>query len=335
MDDLEQVAALLTKPGPSGGMIERGRDQLTEAIRNPARRNPARRRPGLPYPAGRRLARWTPAGWLAAGATLTAAAAAAAVLASGVVTPGGNVPISTGPPPKGTHGSRPPATHPPTVAQKILLAAAATALHQHPGTYWHFKIRINPAGHVKPPPGVTVVSTDESWIALDGKYWNAQPPCGAPGTAVFEGPGYAGYYIGKRDVNYRLTQRLPTSPAALTAWVARQGGSSAVGGGPTFVPLTLISLLWQVPAPPALRATAFEALAALPGDRSLGPVKGGVGLLIRLAGVPAADWIRLVVDPKTSLVRSEGNAKAITIIHAGWTNRLPKIVPLGGKTCSG
>jgi hypothetical protein len=108
-----------------------------------------------------------------------------------------------------------------------------------------------------------------------------------------------------------------------------------VGGGATFVPETLISLLWQVPAPPAVRAAAFEALAAWPGVKSLGPVKGGVGLLIKLRRVPAADWPRLVVDPATALVRSEGDAKAITVIHTRWTNRLPKIVPLGGKTCPG
>jgi len=332
MDDLQQLATLLTKPEPSGETVGRGRRRLMQAIDATAHQRPAR------------LARGRRAGWLAAGLGLaTAATAAILVVTSGGTTPGRAV--SGGTPRATAHSSgpaparpRPSPSHPVPISElsgrQILLAAAATALKQRPGTYWHFKIRVNPKGHPKPPPGVHVFNTDESWVALDGKYWNAQPRCAAPpGTAVFKGPGYAGFYLGNLDVNYQVTRRLPTNPAALTAWVAKYNPHDI--NGPSFIPMTLISLLWQVRAPPTVRATAFQALAALPGVKSLGPVKGGVGLLITLPHVPAGDWIRLVVDPATSLVRSEGTAKGITIIHAGWTNQLPRIIPLPPKNACG
>jgi hypothetical protein len=327
VDDLEVLAMLLAKPEPSGDVIGRGRDQLTDAIRAPAR---------LGGPAlGRRRTR----GLVAGAIGLTAAVAAVVILvASGLVTSGRGVPTATATVPAGTHSGSPAAIRPravgPSPGQKVLLAAAATALRQRPGTYWHFKIRINAKGP-KPPPGTNVVNTYESWIARDGKYWNAQPRCAAPpGTAVFEGPGYAGFSLGKVDVTYQVTRRLPTNPAALTAWVTKFNPSGVYG--PTFVATTLISLLWQVPAPPAVRAAAFRALAALPGVTSLGPVRGGVGLLITFPHTPAGDWIRLVVDPATSLVRRSGDAKGTTIIHAQWTNRLPRIIGLPPKNaCEG
>ena len=332
MDDLQQLAALLTKPEPSGDVIDRGLRQLTDAIHAPDRRRLGRRRV-----AGQRPARRHSAGWLAAGIGLTAVAAAVAVVVTSVmVTSGGKTPIGGPTVPTGPRTS-PAATHSPhpaaTPAQKILLAAAATALRQRPGIYWHFKIRINVKGP-KPPPGANDVNTYESWIARDGKYWNAQPRCAAPpGTAVFEGSGFAGFSLGKLNVTYQVTRRLPTDPAALTAWIAKYNPHDV--NGPSFVPLTLVSLLWQVPAPPAVRATAFQALAALPGVKSLGPVKGGVGLLITFPHTPAAYWFHLVVDPATSLVRRSGIGKATTIIHAGWTNRLPRIIPMPSKYACG
>jgi len=332
MDDLQQLATLLAKPEPSGDVIDRGRRGLTDAIHTPARRRPGRwgmARPGV----GRRY----PAGWLACGAGLTTAAAAAAVVvATGVLTPGGTVPSGTNPAPVGPHSRGPAPAQPavvPSPAQKILLAAAATVLGQHQGTYWHFKIKMNLNGP-KPPPGWHVINTDESWIARDGKYWNAQPRCAAPpGTAVFEGPGLGEFGLGNIELTYQITRRLPTNPAALAAWFAKHNPHDKYGL--PFVADALIALQWQVPAPPRIRAAAFQALAAMPGVTSLGPVKGGVGLLITFPHEPDS-WIRLVIDPATSLVRSEGNLKGVTIIQkAQWTNRLPRVIPLPPKYACG
>ena len=75
-------------------------------------------------------------------------------------------------------------------------------------------------------------------------------------------------------------------------------------------------------------------MATLPGVQSIGPVKGGQGLLISLIGGQQA---RLVVDPATSRVRdtnffvtSDGGefwvfpSTASATIIAEWTNRPPK-----------
>jgi len=333
MDDLQQLATLLAKPEPSGDVIGRGRRELIDAIHAPARRRLGRwagvRRPGMARPGvGRRY----PAGWLACGAGLTAAAAAAAaVVATGLLTPGGTVPSGTHPVPTGTAPTQPAVA--PSPAQKVLLAAAATVLRQHEGTYWHFKIKMNLNGP-KPPPGWHVINTDEGWIARDGKYWNAQPRCAAPaGTAVFEGPGLGGFRLGNIVLTYQVTRRLPTNPAALAAWFAKYNPDGKYGV--SFVADALIALQWQVPTPPRVRAAAFQALAAMPGVTSLGPVKGGVGLLITFPHEPDS-WIRLVIDPATSLVRSEGNLKGVTIIQkAQWTNRLPRVIPLPPKYACG
>jgi hypothetical protein len=86
-----------------------------------------------------------------------------------------------------------------------------------------------------------------------------------------------------------------------------------------------------VPAPPKVRAAAFRALASLPGVRSLGPVKGGQGLLL-----PDPDGKNmLVVDPATSQVRGLSSdvidgrkvSGSSAITAAEWTNLLPKVTP--------
>jgi hypothetical protein len=337
MDDLQQLAALLAKPEPSGEMVGRGRGRLAQAIDAAASQQPSRAAPRARPSRGRRL------GWLAAGLGLTAAVTAAVI----VVTSGGTAPgrlVAGRTPPTALHSSGPAPSHPaPTRSvpvselsgRQVLLAAAATALKQHPGAYWHFKFTIKPKNAPPPPPGVHVFDTYESWIGQDGKYWNAQPRCAAPpGTAVFEGPGLNLVWIGNTELTYQLTQHLPTSPAALTAWFAKFNRHDRYG--PSFVPGMLIELQYQIPAPPKVRAAAFLALAALPGVKSLGPVKGGVGLRITFPGEPSYGWIKLVVDPATSLVRSEADAEAVTVIkQAQWTNRLPRVIPLPPKNACG
>jgi hypothetical protein len=341
MDDLRQLDTLLAKPEPSGEIVERGRRQLTQAIDATAHQRPAgaayQRPARAAHPA--RLARRRRVGWLAAGLGLTAAATAAIiVLTSGGTTPGrvasgGTPPAAVRSPGPGHPGPSP--AHPIPVSElsgrQVLLAAAATALKQHPGAYWHYKITLKFKNAPPPPPGVPVVNSYESWIAKDGRYWNAQPRCAAPpGTAVFEGPGL-GPVI---NLTYKLAQHLPTSPAALTAWFAKYNPHDRYGPG--FVPGMLISLQYQIPAPPKVRAAAFLALAGLPGVKSLGPVKGGVGLRINPPGAFAYGGMKLVVDPATALVRSETVGGAVTVIKkAQWTNRLPRVIPLPPKDACG
>ncbi len=93
----------------------------------------------------------------------------------------------------------------------------------------------------------------------------------------------------------------------------------------------LIALQFEVSAPPQVGAAAYRVLASFPDVKNLGPVKGGQELLISFPS--GGGWIKLVVDPATSLVRSETGAKGATTIEAaGWTNRLPRVVRLGSGT---
>jgi hypothetical protein len=172
-------------------------------------------------------------------------------------------------------------------------------------------------------------STFESWIAKNGNYW-APPACPKqPGTVIFNAPdgtGVGGLTLSDGDLTYERAEKLPTAPAALTAWLAKYETTSGT------LAQALITLLYAVPAPPEIRAAAFRALAAFPGAKSLGPVHGGQSLEIPFPGqVPSS--IKLVVNPATSLVSSETTFKGtIAVTTAGWTSQLPKVVPLGSKS---
>jgi hypothetical protein len=311
-DDLRTLATLLATPEPSDATIGRGRRQLVAAIRTPARRHRAAAR-------GRGSQR--PARWLAGGLGLAAAATAAAVV------------LSTGSAPAV------PRSHPPVTAradaaqqakQRILLAAAISAAAQQLGTYWHYKSQITMTGD--PSQKASNSETDQEWTAHDGRYWSAQPACGTiPAGVVAEGPGNSGFVYGAGDLlTYQQTEHLPTSPAALAAWFARYTPPGTATDD--WVAGSLISMEWLVPTPPQVRAAGFRALAALPNVTSLGPVPGGQELLIKDPQRPI-DWLKVVIDPATSLVRSETNFKSVTTIEAAnWTNHLPRIVPLCGPS---
>jgi hypothetical protein len=306
-DDLRTLATLLAAPEPSDATIGRGRRQLEAAIRTPARR----RRAAARGRGGRRSA-----GWLAGGLGVAAAATAAAVALS--------------------LGSAPavPRSHPPVTGdaaaarqegQRILLAAAISAAAQQSGTYWHFKVKATL------PYDPALGDTYETWMGRNGKYWAYQPACGAmPAGVVASGSGFAGFAYDKAGdpLTYKLTEHLPTSPAALDAWFARY--TSPGTATDEWLAESLIALEWLIPTPPRVRATAFRALAALPNITSLGPVPGGQALLIKDPGDPA-DPKKLVIDPATALVRSEtyyrGVTNTIFIEAANWTNNLPRIVP--------
>jgi hypothetical protein len=228
--------------------------------------------------------------------------------------------------------------------RQILLAAATTVQKQRPGTYWHFKIRIDANVKVSSPEGVTVVNTFEDWAGRGSNYWTSQPRCAAPpGTVVLNGPGWVPWYsLGNTELTYQQTQHLPADPTALRAWLAHRvlayrallpAALRAHFFAGSVIADALIALQWQVPTPPQVRAAAFRALAAFPGVKSLGAVAGGQGLLISFPQESREDWIKLVVDPVTSLLHSETSAKgAIRIVIAGWTDRLPRVIPLPPKT---
>ena len=316
-DDLRALGVLLAKPGPSSQTVERGRHQLQQVILRPSSRRRAMTRPSRT----RRLA---------AGAGLTAAAAAAATVA---LVPGG--PHNTA----SVHLS----------ARQVLLAAATAAAAQpSKGTYWHVKEvydTYQPAfGH---PHGKWTWTryTQETWTNRDGAFW---VPDSAAGTGVVPLGGPAGFSVASSDLTFNQLQRLPQSPAALKAWITysfehpadAQMGIPTASVLPGYILSTLVRLLTDMPVPPAVRAAAFGALAAMPNVTSLGPADGGQALLItgppppasNLPGVklprgpvPAGDT-ELIIDTTTAQVRSIMTSQNTeTVIAEGWTNQMPKV----------
>jgi hypothetical protein len=229
-------------------------------------------------------------------------------------------------------GTAPPETAAPS-GHEILLAAATTAQRQPDttGTYWYLKV-------------VSRDSTNESatqwetWAQPDGQHWYKS---GKTGDKAVKMPDPARYTLGK-TVNFKQLQDLPTEPDALKAWIVEATNNSDVRTSAgemdpqmkeKHVFYGLISLISQLPVTPRVRSAAFQVIAAYPNVTSLGPVDGGLGLLISLSEGPQA---RLVVDPATSQIRRTnflvlpqgglyiaGEGGSITL-DAMWTDSRPE-----------
>jgi hypothetical protein len=260
-------------------------------------------------------ARRRTAGWLAGGLGLTAVMAVA-VIAS--VMP---LPTRSGPPARGRLSSAAQLS-----GRQILLAAAATAQGRSvaSGTYWYVETQ-------GVATGLHGVLTDvaQIWTRRDGMQWQSYEPC------VITKVGQARFEVAGAGLTFAQLQDLPANPAALKAWVigatrrsdrgnpARQQDLYALSDG-------LLDLLYFVPAPPAVRAAAFRAMASFPDVTSLGRVEGGQGLAISYG---AGEQERVVIDPATSMVRSDiagasvkGKwvSKGVRVLAAGWTDHLPQ-----------
>ncbi|SDM15280.1 CU044_5270 family protein [Nonomuraea jiangxiensis] len=300
MDDLQTLATLLAAPEPSPQAAGRSLRRLQQRISRPRR--------------SRRTGR------LAAGMSLAAAAAAAAVVISSTAAP---TAVPNGPPSASVQ----------LTADQVLLAAAATAELQRegPGTYWFVKISSGDS------------AGGESWTARDGRRWMRGTK--TAGEVVELGGPPVPFRLGGLEVGFEQLHELPAEPAALQDWISDRlrhddvrtsAGALDAAGRARSVLYGLVSLVSELPAPPAVRAAAFRALATYPGVESLGAVDGGQGLLIPdpHAETPERSPLRLVVDPATSRVRNTnffvsadggvafGVSKPVTI-EARWTDTLP------------
>lgn len=304
----------------------------------------AQRSPG----AARRSRRRT--GWLAGGAGLTAAAvvAVAAVMASA----SGTAPAATGDGHAAAHPSASPVAVSKLSARRILLdaATAVAAAPARTGTYWYLKTI------VPGPPRATL----QTWYTRDGVGYSLAPD----GRDVYRPSADCGFSVGGRWLTYGQLEHLPTDPAALKAWLTWSStrgawqplspcASASVPAPPrprwsqTAAPRAsgfaaeLTSLLFQVPAPPALRAAAFRALASMPDVRKLGYADGGVVLAIHGPAVPASKFpsgkapqgdtgvVKVIIDPTTFALRAESDYQGTTrILAAGWTDHMPKVVSI-------
>ncbi|MEU1686433.1 CU044_5270 family protein [Micromonospora sp. NPDC005707] len=238
-------------------------------------------------PPAERVPRRRPRRRLILASALTAAAAAtAAVVVIGAAGPEAAAPIAGG-------RSAPVGTGP--AGHQILLAAATTAGRTPAGSgaYWYLR--------TEAPDW-----RSESWTRRDGRTWVRG---GKTGGKVLELAGPVPFRLGGPQVSFDELQRLPTEPAALKERIGelvRDSDIRTSAGRPDaamreqMVFDGLLSLIAQLPAPPKVRAAAFQAVGGYPEVTSTGATEGGEGLLIRLD----ADWAaRLVVDPATARIR--------------------------------
>jgi hypothetical protein len=237
-----------------------------------------------------------------------AAAAVAAAVAVGLAVPDGPA-THKGP-------SATPATH--LSGRQALLAAAVTAEHAPAGsgTYWHLKRtnRFEASGrHWRS-------HTTETWTRRDGHQWVA---LSTPGT-VGELPEPQKFKLIEIRLSFAEIQNLPTEPAALTA---RLRAVAVRSEGPDDLRDDYVI------SAPRVRGAAFRALAASSGVKSIGPVSGGQGYVLTGGGLVT----QLTVDPSTARVWSStylpghgrplGRKIATADVTAGWTDRLPRVVP--------
>lgn len=300
MDELQMLDKLLTKPEPSPELINRGRQQLRLAMHEPPHRRPTR---------------------LLVGGSVGLAAATAAAVA---------VVISSNPTPPAQRAAASPGSQrvvTPLSGRQILLAAAvvAQARPAGTGTYWYVKSVTSINAKVNIP----TLDTFETWIRRDGASWSRVGSSTGKSFPVERQEGPGRFSIAGVSLTFAQLQKLPTDPAKLTAWIVKARSNLHPSDRDGAIDSDLTSLLSDVPVPPSVRAAAFRALAARPNVKDLGPVTGGQALQIPILGGTK----KLVVDPATSIVHSEGYVagsgkkmftKVITVLKAGWTNTLPK-----------
>jgi hypothetical protein len=244
-----------------------------------------------------------------------------------------------------------PANHPSgqqagqQTGQQVLLAFARVAAATPPttGTYWHLRLQIPVDG---------TVQTLETWTTQDGKTYALSPGVGV----VLTVPGGA-LSLGAATLTFDQLEQLPTDPDALTAWIRDSYGHpsppvqipgmpappvpimpSPAEVTPDMLVTQLCRVLYDLPAPPAVRAAALQALAAQPTVTDLGPRDGGEALRIAYTPpsadkfpngeVPAgADSATLVIDPATAMLISVTNYQGtVTVLSAEWTDTMPPVV---------
>ncbi|MEV7093028.1 CU044_5270 family protein [Amycolatopsis sp. NPDC051045] len=292
MNDLQTLRAALLPAEPSQDVVDRSRHRLQNRMLGAPRRQ------------------FRP---LALGAGLVAAAAAAAVVVATL--PGAP---ADAPPPRAVAPVAPVVT-----GQQVLLAAATVAEHAPDGTgkYWHVKT-------------VEDKNTYEYWFTADSHLWFRGAKSGGRVVPLGASP----LQLAATEVTFEQLRTLPTDPAALRDWLvnAIAHSNARTSAGPLTASdrerellLSMVSLVSTLPAPPAVRATAFRAIAAYPGVQDLGVVPGGRGFML-------PGEYRLVVDPstgrinRTSMYVSADGAIYVNAdpdgseVIAEWTDSLPK-----------
>ncbi len=205
----------------------------------------------------------------------------------------------------------PQAVVPVSTGQAILLAAAERA--QTGGrTYWHVTTKVGGEAW-------------EYWTKADGHEWYRGAK--THGKAVLQ-PQVRPFRMFGAELTLGQIQALPTEPAALRAWLTdsiKRSGSYP-GGLDLTVLQALISLVTAVPAPPAVQAAAFRAIAAYPGvsadpDGRTVQLPGGGHLTID-PSTGTVTGASMYLDAKGAPVKSvDGDGYTVS---GEWTDDLPK-----------
>jgi hypothetical protein len=251
---------------------------------------------------------------------VTAAAAAAAVIVSPAQPPA---------PGQQTAQSATPTTE--LSGRQILLQAAevARAQPESSGAYWHVLQEIPVPGAPQP------IQRLHQWTTRDGMQYGM--PDGYPGASrvVLD----VGFFVGGSRLTLERLERLPTDPDKLTTWMTDTYlPRSTPAQLASLVPGALSRLLWEVPAPPAVRSAALRALANLPNVTNLGTVDGGQALRVVFESMPADKFedgelppgtgeMTLVINPDTArLVSFTTYQGTTTILAAEWTDEMPEVI---------
>lgn len=330
MDELESLRAVLARE-PSQTVVDEGRHRLVNAIRHPAPGPGRRRRPGVGL------------------ALVAASAACSALVAVGVVATGDPAPTASPAPTGTTSRTGPSAPTRAALSGKEVLLAAATTAEQSPessGRYWYQALQSTwmMPGVTEPPPlNPEKTYLDEYWNDRDGNLWYARN-----GKKPKHLPAKKGFYTIFHYFTFEELQNLPADPAALRDLTrkyyeeesAKDGDHTRLVSMDAIIAGSLVELLYEVPAPPKVRAAAFRAIAELPEVEYIGAVDGGIA--VRYPVGPDKETV--VVDPGTSLLRSvlrtgrKRPGRYLRIVAAKWTDELrttPRTAdPATGPTAS-
>ncbi|MFI6816536.1 CU044_5270 family protein [Nonomuraea sp. NPDC050328] len=197
---------------------------------------------------------------------------------------------------------------------RSILLAAASHVESAPvagqGRFWHVQ-RIA-GGRVS-----------ELWAARTGGAWQRT---GGRGEAT---PLARPFTVAGRGLSLAQIQELPADPDRLTAAMSALLPADLAGRTREGVLADALSgLLWSKPAPPAVRAAAYRALAGLPAVRLLGPAtdergRSGMAFAYDLAW-PRPAHRELIIDPADGQVlASVTDGRPELIAHAGWTDQGP------------
>ncbi|MEV4892355.1 CU044_5270 family protein [Nonomuraea sp. NPDC055795] len=262
-----------------------------------------------------------------------------------------------------------PGKAPTVLGQPVLLAAAAQAEKAPDGRFWHVKQKFTmrwAKEYGKPGSRYRLESSNisETWTDKEGQTWHGSvrlpvrpldeaawkengsptswgfPPPDKP--TLVKGKGPRTFYVADGKVSFAELEKLPTDPEQLTAWMnerlltnvnrpadgERPANLTRVEDGTAAA--MLVSLLYELPVSPEVRAAAYRALAGMPHVKIVeGVENAGTAIEFRLQeGQPTQ--VRVIIDPETSMVKSyqitgmPGKGDRIeTVLASGWTDEKP------------